>query len=148
MTWTYASTAPGATAKDKVRLRIGDTISTDPLLTDEEITALLGMYGDWQKASVEACRSIAAKFARQPDTKVSRVAFSNSQKAQMYLSMAKSIEAEMGMHVAPWCGSISQDWKESEQDDDDRVEPSFARGMSDTENLRLDAEVNLGSTED
>jgi len=148
MTWTYDSTSTAVTPLARVRLTIGDTVSGDPLLTDEEIARLISQQGSWQKASAEACRSIAAKFAREPDTKVGKTAFSHSQKAKMYLDMAKKLEAEFNLHVAPWVGAISQDWKEAEQDDDDRVEPAFARGMSDTEDLHLDAEVNLGSTED
>jgi len=148
MTWTYTAEDPTATAKDKVRLAIGDTTASDQLLQDGEVTGLISVHGSWQKAAVAACRSIAAKFSRQPDSKVSRVAFSNSQKAKAYLDMARRLEFEFNAHVAPWAGSVSRDWKDAEQDDDDRVQPAFARGMSGTEDLRLDAESNIRSTED
>lgn len=148
MTWTYASSSTAFTTLAKVRLTIGDTIVTDQLLQDEEINQLISQHGTVIKASAAGCRSIAATFSREPDSKVSRVAFSNSQKAEAYLALARKLDLQVGLSVAPWIGAVSRDFKESEQDDDDRVEPAFARGMSDTEDLILDAEVNVGSTED
>ena len=43
MTWTYTA---GATALDNVRLLITDTDATNPIFTDEEITAFLTLNSD------------------------------------------------------------------------------------------------------
>jgi hypothetical protein len=43
MAWTYSGD-PNSSDKDKYRFLIGDTISTDPILADEEITFILNTY--------------------------------------------------------------------------------------------------------
>jgi hypothetical protein len=46
---------------------VGDTSSTDPLITDEEISYLLNLYEEPPSAAVGAARAIAAKFSREAD---------------------------------------------------------------------------------
>jgi hypothetical protein len=66
-----------STDRDKVRLLIGDTDETDPLLYDDEVDALLaqrvhvvttgGTIYNLPAAAADACGAIAAKFARDFD---------------------------------------------------------------------------------
>ena len=66
MTWTYTGD-PSSSERDAVRFLVADTDSTDPLISDEEITYLLSLYTEPPHASVGAARAIAAKFSREAD---------------------------------------------------------------------------------
>ena len=66
MTWTYTGN-PAASDRDAVRFLVADTVSTDPLITDEEIAYLLDVYTEAPNAAVGAARAIAAKFSRESD---------------------------------------------------------------------------------
>lgn len=66
MTWTYSGN-PSSTDRDAVRFLVADTVSTDPLITDEEIAYLLDLYTEPPHAAVGAARAIAAKFSRESD---------------------------------------------------------------------------------
>ena len=76
MTWTYSGD-PSANARDAIRFLIGDTDTTDQLLSDEEIawvnteasgtpTATTDLYD----AAYRCCLTIAAKLARQADKQI------------------------------------------------------------------------------
>ena len=63
MSWTY--TDPNTSDRDKIRFLIGDTDSTDPLLSDEEIAfTLTEAGGSVYQAGHDSCYAIAAKFSR------------------------------------------------------------------------------------
>lgn len=66
MTWTYSGD-PASNNRDAVRFLVGDTDTTDQLISDEEIAYLLDVYIEAPSAAVGAARSIAAKFSRQSD---------------------------------------------------------------------------------
>lgn len=66
MTWTYSGD-PSDSDKDAVRFTVGDTDTTDQLVTDEEIAYLLVVHGAVGMASVGAARAIAAKYSRKAD---------------------------------------------------------------------------------
>lgn len=66
MTWTYTGD-PSSSERDAVRFLVADTDSTDPLISDEEITYLLSLYTEPPHAAVGAARAIAAKFSREAD---------------------------------------------------------------------------------
>ena len=53
------------TDKDKVRLKLSDTNSSNYLFSDNEITSLLAMEGTINYACAAACRAIAANKALQ-----------------------------------------------------------------------------------
>ena len=63
MTFTYSGD-PSSTQKDAIRLLIGDTDATKPLMQDEEITFLLSTYTFPYGVAANACMNLAAHFAR------------------------------------------------------------------------------------
>ena len=138
MSWGYNPTLP--TARDWVRWRIGDTDSTDPLLTDEEIDAAVALEGNRYLAAALSAESIAAKFAREADKRVGPLAISASQKAQTYTKLAKRLRTEIATRVAPYAGGISQDDIRTVESDTDRVPADFAVGFQDTPGTRTSAE--------
>ena len=59
MSWSYDTSLP--TNKDKVRVSIGDTDSSDQQLSDEEINALLTVHGSVRSTAIAVARMLAAK---------------------------------------------------------------------------------------
>lgn len=127
MSWTYNSGV--TTTNDKVRLLIGDTDSTDPLLTDAELNFLTGQAGSIYGVAALACQAIAAKYARQVDKRVGDLALSSSQKAKHYAAEAQKYAKLGAILVTPIAGGISIDAKDVVDSDSDRVRPSFSRGQ-------------------
>jgi hypothetical protein len=68
MTFSYSNTL--LTSRDKVRFRIGDTVSTfTPQLADEEIDAIVTANPSFPEAMAICAESLAAQFMRQATSK-------------------------------------------------------------------------------
>jgi hypothetical protein len=85
---------------------VGDTDSTDPLLTDEEISYLLVVHVEAPSAAVGAARAIAGKFSREADKQraVGDLSLSESmnQKATAYHHLADHlIQLASGITMPP-----------------------------------------------
>lgn len=128
MAWTYNPAL--STAKDRVRLLIGDTDQADGLLSDEEISFLLSSNGgDENLAGAEACEALAAKFARQVDTKNGALSVAASQRYRAYAQRASILRERTTMFAEVFAGGLSRSGKASLDDDADLVQPRFSRGM-------------------
>lgn len=134
MSWTY--TGEIVSTRDQVRFLIGDTIASDPQLTDQEVEYLLTTYVTVGKAAIAACRTLAAKYARYSDKWVGDLKILASQRVKHYLDLAKELEtspvgaATSGL-CAPSAGGISVAAKQEQEADTDRVAPFFTRGRDD-----------------
>lgn len=136
MAWTYDPTLP--TDKDRVRLIIGDTLSIEPQLQDEEIQALLDLFGgSVRAAAIGATRGLAAIYARYADKWVGDLKILASQKHEAYLRLADSLEESTniigvgGGSGAPSAGGVYVGEKEAMEANTNRVSPFFYRGMHD-----------------
>ena len=127
MTWTYSSTS--GLDRDYVRLRIGDTVTADPLLTDEEIAALVTNEGDKHLAAAAAADTLAAQFARKVDKTVGKLSISNSQAFTHFSALAKRLRSEITMTGGLYAGGISVSDKNEDKSDSDRVDPAFFVGQ-------------------
>lgn len=125
MAWTYDPELP--TDKDRVRLLIGDTDSAASLFSDEELTALISLYGGVNSAAVAAARGLAAKYSRNADKWVGDLKILASQKARAYLDLATALEKSMSSRGVPSAGGIRISQKETMDADENRVRPSFRR---------------------
>lgn len=96
MTWTYSGD-PSDSDVDAVRFLVGDTDTTDQLLTNEEIQYLVDEQGSAHTAAAAAANAIAAKFSRKADESksVGDLSLSNSysQRAKSYLDLSTSLQA-------------------------------------------------------
>lgn len=63
MTFSYSGN-PGNSTLDEVRFLIQDTDSSDPLLTNEEINYLIGVYTDPYLAAISCVTSLIAQASR------------------------------------------------------------------------------------
>lgn len=98
MTFTYTN-SPATVRRDRIRRMIGDTLSADPLLSDEELADFMEQHPDDDVlCAAEVCEAIAAGFARDAVSYVGDLNNSPALKADNYLKIAralrKRIEAE------------------------------------------------------
>jgi len=144
MTWTYNSTLIASNSKDWIRWRVGDTSSGDQLQQNEEITAAVSEYGDKVLAAAGVADAISAAYARRVDSKMGKLDLKWSQMSERYAALADDLRIESGSAgIAPWSGAISIDAKQAEQEDTDRVKPSFARGMFQVDGVTLHGETGV-----
>jgi hypothetical protein len=129
MAWSYSGD-PSMSAKDEVRFLIQDTDASDPLVSDEEILYALGGAGGALVAAAHVAGVLAFRFARACDTSIGDYSVSLSSVAERYRLLAKKLESEAHMASAiPYAGGISRADKRMREQDSDRTEPAFARGM-------------------
>lgn len=137
MTWTYSGN-PSSSATDAIRFLIGDTDSTDQLLSNEEIawlntqetgspTSTSALY----ETAHYACESISAKLARLADTQIGDLNVKLSQKAQGYLVLAKQlmVHADRYNTPIPYAGGLTISDKEIDEDNSDIFRGWFASGQ-------------------
>jgi hypothetical protein len=98
--------------RDKVRLEVGDTDSTDPLLYDDEIDALLtnrsvvtstgGTVFNVPAAAADAAGAIAAKYARQFDFASDGQNFQRAQRVGHYQALEQTLRKRAGGQSVPF----------------------------------------------
>lgn len=131
MTWTYDSTVI-STDLGKVRTLIGDTVSTDQQLTDEQIAFFLSESSNIYAAAIACCRAIIAKYAREADRTAGKGNTTRSQRITHYQDLIKQLESDKNIKIAGISfdgSSISQ--SNSLDSDTDFRGPLFRRGMND-----------------
>lgn len=127
MSWSYDITLP--TAKDRVRLLIGDTDIADPLISDEEIIALLQLcQSQERRCAGEIAQAIAARLSRQADIAIGGMRENLSRLAVNYMSLANRLltqhEQEQGFHDIAVHG-VSIDEISLSRDNTDRLPSQF-----------------------
>jgi CO dehydrogenase/acetyl-CoA synthase gamma subunit (corrinoid Fe-S protein) len=131
MAWSYNESLVGT--RDKLRLRIGDTDSNDPLLADETLNVLLADKGsDLALTSIDAVRAIIAKLGREFDRSAVGVGGSRSQKVQHFHDLLKQLTKESRLSTGVVVGGLSASRKEAIEDDSDYPAPSFTIGSDDS----------------
>lgn len=134
MTWTY--TDPSTSARDAVRFLVGDTDTTDQLVTDEEIAFTIAQAGTgntYTAASLTA-DAIAAKFARKADFSNLSISVSASQRAEAFRALAEDLRAKAlvyGGGAEVFAGGLSASAKDDLDANTDAVQPSFRMGQDD-----------------
>lgn len=79
---------------DKVRLLIGDTDSTAPELSDEEVNFFITeRASNIYLAAADCCDALAAKYARAYDFETDNQSFKRSQAHAAYMDMAARFRA-------------------------------------------------------
>lgn len=130
MTWTYSD--PSTYDRDKVRLLIGDTNTSDQQLSDEEIAFFLTEEGSVYRAAAAAARSLMAKYSRLVDKSVGDLSLSYSQRVTHYESLIRDLDRRSaGRTSVPYFGGGTKSGMDAEKEDTDRPKPSFERGQFD-----------------
>lgn len=132
MTWTYSATSSGLTARNYIRLRVGDTSSGNQRIQDEEIDAILAVYGDTLLSAAVVAETVAGSYAgRGIQKKVGGLSISLNQASEHYSQLARNLRAEASMRAMPYAGGISEATVQAEEQDPDRVRPAFTVGQFD-----------------
>lgn len=132
MTFTFDSTDI-TTDLAKMRQRLGDTDSTDPLLTDEQINAEYAETNDVYQALVSCCRVILAKLARKIDRSGPRFNATRSQLFQHYRDMMAEFQSKVGQTAGPSWSEHSIADAEDIESDTDFAPPTFTVGRDDND---------------
>lgn len=137
MTWTYSGN-PASSNRDLVRFLIHDTDTTAQLLTDEEIDGLLTIEGSARGAAILAAGSLSARFGRKASMSVGDLSINYGSISSFYGSLVASLRRELVCSSArPYAGGQSIADKDTKEEDDDRVNPSFKRNMHDRDHHTL-----------
>lgn len=133
MTWTYAD--PSASEKDAVRLLIGDTDSSDQLVTDQEVEHAIATWGDIYNAGSFLCEVIAAKFAREVTHSADGLSYSASELFRHYSDLAdrlaKTGKKRRRRGALPYAGGFSRNERIKADQDTDKIPTSFRSHMHD-----------------
>src|SRR5688572_9196330 len=106
------------TNRDKVRLMIGDTDSTDPLLQDDEIAYFLTertvldndggtVSVNLQAAAADAAGAIAAEFSRKFNFSTDGQTFDLAQRVGHYLSLERELRNRAGAYAVSVGGTVT-----------------------------------------
>ena len=129
LTWTYSESE--ATDRDQVRGKIGDTDTNRQLLANETIDAVLVTYATVISASIECCRRIIAKLARDVDRSALGMSASRSQIITHYRDLIVELKAEAAIQGEVFVGGVSQTDVDAQIEDTDAVQPTFTVGQMD-----------------
>lgn len=115
---------------DKVRFFIQDTNTDNAMFQDEEISAMLGIYGTYKATAINCCEVLAARFAGEAESKkIGNLTITFGDKAAKYAALAKTLRNQMTKFVLPYLGGQSRSDKAINEGDADNVQPAFKRGI-------------------
>jgi hypothetical protein len=137
MAWTYNVAQLATSVLFQVRLLIGDVLTTDQQLQDEEILYLISTRATNYGAAAECCLSLQAKFSRTVDQGAGNTRVNWSQMAKAYGLKAIEFEnkaAKLGAAKA-YSGGTSLSDMQIQELNNDRVAPQFAIGITDNLNM-------------
>ena len=131
MSWTYGND-PSNSDLDAVRLLLGDTDSSKPQMSDEELNYFISEYTTVQMAASMAARSLASKYARLVTKEVGDLRIEYSDLYRHYLDLAGSLLEQAALEGAsPFLGGYSTSDKDTLYDDTTKVQPYFIRDQFD-----------------
>lgn len=134
-TWSYDATALATSKKDQVRRLIGDVLTNDQQIYDEEIVFALTQKPSIYGAGADCCRYIAAQYSRKADLVQGELKTNYSRLATAYEERAVTLDRYNLIRGAgvPYAGAMSQADKQSQVNNPDRVPPQFNLGMDDNQ---------------
>ena len=144
MTWTYTPDFSGN--RDKIRLMIGDTDTTDQLLTDEVITYAVTQQSDLHMAAARCCDYIVASLARKVNVSTGGISVDVDARMEQYSALAAILreqrdeEALLGGTIK--VGGTTTADIEALDEDESLQQPQFKQGQFDnnTDNPGTDSD--------
>jgi hypothetical protein len=131
VTWTYSANI--TTDKDKVRLLIGDTDTTDQQFQDEEIAWFLQVEPSFWEAAQRAVSSLIAKYSRLVSVALGDAQVSYGQRVDHYKELLTDIKSHSGGESLPipQATGLSLSGKSAAYRDRDRNGPMMVPGFMD-----------------
>ena len=139
MTYTYtnnpySSSNLTGSKTDTIRMLIGDTlVSTDPILTDEEIDFFIDDSTNLYYAAYNAAMAIVGRFNRLVDKTIGETSIKYSQRSKQYEELAAKLKAKAlssTITPTPYCYTAT----------DDAPDRAFTRNMMDYPGLNTSSE--------
>lgn len=129
----YVITVQNQIDKETVRTLLGDTDSTDYILTEAQIYFFLLTSDGVYSAAARGARAIQSKFSRLADTVIEDVSVYYSQLAKNYGDLTEDLkrqaEEESSEIVSPEITGISISAMDTVEEDGDRVDSLFKIGQ-------------------
>ena len=104
MSWSYSNNPAGSTV-DEARFLIGDTNSTDPLFSDEEITYVIASEGGiMYTACAVCCETLARRYSGDVDSQmgVGTIKAMASQRAVAFANRAVELRKLATQKIGPY----------------------------------------------
>lgn len=102
MSWTYDPTTLQDSPKDQIRLLIGDTLDSDPLLQDEEIQFYIDQYpNDINRAALASINVIITRICSTPDYTLGPYSESNGSRLKAFQSVRNELDAKVTGYNSP-----------------------------------------------
>ena len=131
MTWTYSGN-PASSTRDAVRFLVGDTDTTDQLISDEEIAYIVQENPAINRSASESARAIAAKFARLMSRSIGGLSADFSAKYRQYLELADNLLSKDELKpVSLYISGFTRSAKEAVELDIDRESTFSRKGIMD-----------------
>lgn len=99
MSWTFGND-PVNSRLDRIRIIIGDTEPSEPLIDDETLLWIISNEPNDLLAASKAASIIAARFARQADISVGDLAVKFSQLADSFTELADRLAMEATKEIS------------------------------------------------
>lgn len=134
MTWTYGNDPGSTTAaqrRDAVRVTTGDKVSTNPLISDEEIAFFLANNSNnLLSTSADACEAIAAFLGTKADSlKIGQTQVEYKESSARFLALAARLRKQRASTGGGFFfGGISVANNETHASDADAVQPQSYAG--------------------
>lgn len=144
-TSTYTGN-PSTNAVDQIRLLLGDTDMSDPLLDDGAITYFVTTWVNPYSAAAAAAEQIAGQFAREVAYTGDGVSVGNDKLQDKYTALAATLRLQgkrIGKAVGPYAGGTSVSDVEFVLSQEDEIRIDFYTGMGD--NRREGSSTDVGS---
>ncbi len=127
-------TSPSNSDADWIRFRIGDTDTSNEILSDTEIGDALTEQTDRVLAAAMCAEAIAAEFARKAiDLKMGKLHADRRALADHYWKLAEQLRTESGSYAEPFIGGQTYSAKTTLRENTDLVPPRFERDQFDIE---------------
>jgi hypothetical protein len=78
---------------DLIRFLLGDTDSSNWLMSDEELEGLVSLYGSGYPAAIQGAKAIAGKYSRLVTKTIGNKSISYSDLATQFWTLAKELES-------------------------------------------------------
>lgn len=128
MTWTFSDVAPSA--RDRVRIAVGDTDAADPMISDEIIDLALADCGnEWLLAALDVVVYLRSQNAQLVTNTQAGLTENWDQRQKHYADLETAIRALMvrkGL-TGVYLGGLTRTGKDLALLDPDRVQPAFVR---------------------
>jgi hypothetical protein len=133
MSWTYDPAQIASSPLMQLRWLIGDTLTKDQQLQDEELTWAMTQRTSIYGAAADACRSLAGRMAREADSTQGSLHTLYSAKSRNYRAMSGTFEVQAMARSGglPYSGQTSKTDYQAMLADPDRMGPQFNIGLED-----------------